>query len=274
MPLHEPDPHLAWRTPARHNFLYVGHEDRGLIAGGTDNPSSRFVDRDDYLDGLWLSAGTQWDGLAHLRHPEHGNYNGIADSDIRGGCGSKLGVDQWSRRAIVGRGVLVDLAGYASDARLDYDAMSAHAFTVEDLKGALERQAVALEDGDILLLHTGWLQRFRDGNRDQRERWIAWETIGVPGLEASTSMMGFLWDSHVAAVASDSVGVEAIGPNPQFTLHLALLTLLGIPLGNQWVLHELATDCTRDGRYAFLLVSVPLNVRGGIGSPAQAVAIK
>jgi hypothetical protein len=39
-------------------------------------------------------------------------------------------------------------------------------------------------------------------------------------------------------------------------------------------LDELARDCARDGRYAFLLASVPLNLRGGVGSPPQAVAIK
>jgi kynurenine formamidase len=40
------------------------------------------------------------------------------------------------------------------------------------------------------------------------------------------------------------------------------------------LLDALAADCAEDGRYTFLLVSVPLNVRGGVGSPCQAVAIK
>jgi hypothetical protein len=65
-----------------------------------------------------------------------------------------------------------------------------------------------------------------------------------------------------------------VAPNPGFALHLALLPLLGMPLGEFWVLDELARDCAWDGQYAFLLVSVPLNVRGGVGSPPQAVAIK
>jgi hypothetical protein len=40
------------------------------------------------------------------------------------------------------------------------------------------------------------------------------------------------------------------------------------------VLDALARDCAQDGRYAFLLVSVPLHLQGGVGSPPQAVAVK
>jgi hypothetical protein len=79
---------------------------------------------------------------------------------------------------------------------------------------------------------------------------------------------------HLAAAASDTVGVEALTPNRAFLLHLALLPLPGMPLGEFWGLEALARDYADDGRYACLLVSVPLNLSGGVGSPPQAVAIK
>ena len=88
----------AWRTPPTHHILHVGHEARGIQPGGADDPSTGLIDRDDYLDGLWLQAGSQWDSLSHVRHRQHGNYNGIADQEIHGGPGTKLGVDQWARR--------------------------------------------------------------------------------------------------------------------------------------------------------------------------------
>jgi hypothetical protein len=50
--------------------------------------------------------------------------------------------------------------------------------------------------------------------------------------------------------------------------------LLGLPLGEQFVLDKLADDCAADRRYEFMLVSVPLHLRGGIASPPNAVAIK
>jgi hypothetical protein len=68
-------------------------------------------------------------------------------------------------------------------------------------------------------------------------------------------MVEWLWDHHVVAVASDTAGVEALSPDPEFFLHLALLPLLGMPLGEFWVLDALARDCANDGQYACLLVS-------------------
>jgi kynurenine formamidase len=274
LPLHEPQPQLAWRTPPVHHLLHVGHEARGLQPGGADDPSTGLIDRDDYLDGLWLQGGSQWDGFSHVRHPEHGNYNGVADDQIHGGPGTRLGVDRWAERAVVGRGVLVDVPGQLARAGRAYDPASAYEVTVDDLEAALAAQEVALEEGDILLLHTGWLRRFLDAGAGERARLIAWETIHTPGLEPSEEMVEWLWDHHLAAVASDTVGVEALVPDPGFFLHLALLPLLGMPLGEFFVLDALARDCAEDGRYAFLLVSVPLNLRGGVGSPPQAVAIK
>ena len=118
------------------------------------------------------------------------------------------------------------------------------------------------------------MQRFLDAGAEERARLIAWETIHAPGLEPSQRTVEWLWDHHLAAVASDTVGVEALTPDPGFFLHLALLPLLGMPLGEFWVRDALTRDCAGDGQYAFLLVSVPLNVRGGVGTPPQAVAIK
>jgi kynurenine formamidase len=274
LPLREPQPQLAWRTPPTHHLLHVGHEARGIQPGGADDPSTGLIDRDDYVDGLWLQAGSQWDSLSHVRHRQHGNYNGIADQEIHGGPGTKLGVDQWARRAIVGRGVLVDVARHLARIGRDYDPNSAFEVTVDDLEGTLAAQGLEVEEGDILLLHTGWMQRFLDADADERGRMIAWETIHAPGLEPSGRMVEWLWDHHVAAVASDTAGVEALSPDPEFFLHLALLPLLGMPLDEFWVLDALARDCANDGQYACLLVSVPLNLRGGVGSPPQAVAIK
>jgi len=52
-----------------------------------------------------------------------------------------------------------------------------------------------------------------------------------------------------------------------------LIGLLGFAIGELWNLEDLAQDCATDGVYEFLLASAPLNVTGGIGSPANALAI-
>jgi hypothetical protein len=45
-------------------------------------------------------------------------------------------------------------------------------------------------------------------------------------------------------------------------------------IGELWDLDGLAEDCAADGVFEFLLVSAPLNVPGGIGSPSNAIVLK
>ena len=257
LPLEEPAPGIVWRTRPRHEIVEVG---RGA--------------RDDFVDGLWLQGSSQWDGLAHMRHAEHGNYNGIDDSEIHGGPGTRLGVDRWAARAVVGRGVLVDVHRHLASLGEALDVGSAFEISPGLLDATLAAEGVELVDGDIVLLHTGWLRHVLERPVEERGPLLDAASQQVPGLEVSERTLEWLWDHHVAAIAADNAGVEACSDGKRFELHGALLGLLGIPLGEYWWLHDLAEDCAGDGRYAFLLVSVPLNVRGGVGSPAQAVAIK
>jgi kynurenine formamidase len=274
LPLHELDPQLAWRTPARHHILHVGHEARDFSAGGEDDATDGHFDRDDYIDGLWLQSSSQWDGLTHVRHREFGNYNGVPDSDIHGNEGTKLGIDQWAGRGIVGRGVLVDIPRYLAGVGRAYESDSSYEVTVDDLEGALESEGAAIERGDVLLLHTGWLAFLIAQPYERREQLMFRDTLRSPGLEPSHEMLEWIWDSRIAAVVSDNGGVESMVPDPQFFLHFHLLPLLGMPIGEFWVLDALAADCATDRAYEFMFVSVPFPVRGGVGSPSQAVAIK
>ena len=274
LPLHEPRPGVVWRREPVHRVLRVGHEGRDDPTAGDDDPTSGYVDRDDYLDGLWMQGSSQWDGLAHVRHPEHGNYNGIPDDEIHGGPGGRLGVDRWAARGIVGRGVLVDVAAHLASIGDPIDPREARQLQPAELDAALEAQGTVLEEGDVLLLHTGWLAHLMDLPVAERAPLLDPRTQAVPGLAVGEQTVAWLWDRHLAAVAADNVGVEACGPGLRFALHPHLLALLGMPLGEYWWLHDLAADCRRTGAYESLLVSVPLPVRGGIGSPALAVAIR
>ena len=47
-----------------------------------------------------------------------------------------------------------------------------------------------------------------------------------------------------------------------------------MPIGELWWLDALADDCAQDGVYEFFLVTQPLNLPRGVGSPPNAVAIK
>jgi kynurenine formamidase len=270
---------LAWRVPPVHKTLHIGPTGPfpvGVEPGDREAAVKQFRYRDDSLDALWLQGGSQWDGLTHVRHASYGNYNDVPDDAVHDGDGAKLGIDQWARRTIVGRAVLLDLQRHLERLGRPYDPTSAHSFTVADLEEAAEAQRTQIETGDVLLLHFGWTQRYVDADSEERKRMTAWGSLTAPGLEQSEQMIEHLWDLHVAAVATDTLGVEMMDLRGEyeFVLHEHLLPLFGMPIGEMWALHDLAADCANDGAYEFMFVSVPLNVRGGVGSPPQAVAIK
>jgi kynurenine formamidase len=102
------------------------------------------------------------------------------------------------------------------------------------------------------------------------------EGLKACGIEDSRDMVEWFWDHRIAAVGTDCPAVE---PWPwdfknEGALHYRTLCLLGLPIGEQFNLEELAVDCAADKRYEFMLVSVPINLEGGIASPPNAVAIK
>ncbi len=259
LPVTQPDPPLFGRKPPQHHHLITGG---GMV-------------RDDYIDGFWPQAGSQWDALKHMRHPQDGLYNGVRDEDVGQGEGSKLGIEGFARRGIVGRGVLLDIARHFEKGGRFLDPAAAVAIGPEDLGESYRREGVEPKLGDVLLVRTGWLRWYLNETSSEERARIAAGMVKYPGLAASDGMSQYLWDLHIAAVAADNPGVEVWPPAPgESLLHLRLLPHLGIPIGELWYLEDLAEDCAADGVYEFMLASAPMDLPGGAGSPANALAIK
>ena len=235
---------------------------------------------DDYLDNFYPQASSQWDALSHVKHPRLGAYNGIADSDITGYGGSKLGIDNLARRGIAGRGILADVARYYErQGKQQLDCATNDVVPLEDLLATLEAQGTKMWPGDVLLVRVGWTKAYLAMSQEQKSE-LARETKS-PGIEGSQRTAKWLWEQHFAAVASDSPGLEAIPPpnvsdfmEANDLLHFHMLSFFGMPIGEMWNLEELAEDCASDNRYEFFFTSAPLNIPGGIGSPPNALAIK
>jgi kynurenine formamidase len=227
---------------------------------------------DDRLDEFWLQGSTQWDGLTHVRHRQRGFYNGHAEPDISS-APFRLGIQAW-QPGVVGRGVLVDLPRWAADTGVDLSWNDSFAVTPDVLTSVLDHQGTDLVDGDILLLRSGWLATYLQQDYETREAIGTRPGLTSPGLHASEEMFEFLWDRRISAVAADNPSVEVTPPQGTGFGHFKLIPLLGFALGELWWLEDLSADCAGDGRYTCMLVSVPLNVPGGCGSPANAIAIK
>lgn len=220
--------------------------------------------RDDLWDGLFTHYSTQWDGFLHVRDVQHDCfYNGNTDES--------KGIEAWAERGIAGRGVLLDVGRWLAAQGRGLDWRSDDEITVADLRDCAADQDVALNTGTILLLRTGWETGFRAASYAERAA-LATPDFRCPGIEPSPSMLEYLWDSGVVAVAADNFTLEPF-PFRRPWLHSALLNRLGIPIGEFWHLDDLATACAAAARYEFLLTSAPLNGPGTAGSPANALAI-
>jgi kynurenine formamidase len=144
--------------------------------------------------------------------------------------------------------------------------------TPADLETCLDAEGLALEPGDILLVRTGWVADYLAASREARDGILGRRTFS--GLSGAQDMWAFLWERRIAAVAADNPTLE-VWPlhEGKPSLHLGIARL-GLTVGELFDLEGLAEDCAADGRYACFFTSSPLNLRGGVGSPPNAMAIK
>jgi len=231
---------------------------------------------DDSLDHFNTQEGSQWDGFGHVGHIRHeAFYNGARVDEVREGGNRKLGIHHWADK-FVGRGVLIDALGFRKAQGLAVNPLETGCYTLAELQGALEAQGTALKPGAVLCIRTGWMEAYERCTAAEKRAMAPMENIRSIGVEASRAMAAWLWNNRVAAIATDCPAVEPlpIDFRDEGALHYRALPLLGLPLGELFVLAPLAEDCARDQRYEFMLVSTPLYVEGGIASPPNAVAIK
>jgi len=231
---------------------------------------------DDLLDNFNTQEGTQWDGLSHVGLSRLERfYNGVPVADVREAGNAKLGIHHWANK-VVGRGVLIDAFGFRKARGRAVNPLVKDVYTLEELEAALEAQGAKMTPGSVLLVRTGWMEVYESLSAEEKRALAPFDKIQSIGVEPSRNMAAWLWDHRVAAIATDSPAVEPLPMNlgDGGLLHYRALPLLGLPLGELFVLAPLAEDCARDRRYEFLMVSVPLNVEGGVASPPNAVAIK
>jgi kynurenine formamidase len=238
---------------------------------------------DDELSGFNTQSSTQWDGFRHVRHRLHGNYNGLESEDH--------GVHHWARKGIVTRGVLADVGRWREGEGRPLRVGESDVIEPEEVLATLASHELYIEPGDILLIRTGWVGWYRGLDEEARLA-LADQTIAPScGLSARESTAAMLWDLHIAAVGTDTPAFEVVPfggvsgaelgealRDPERSLdvflHFRILGLLGIPIGEMWDLEALSEDCAADGVYDFLLTSAPLNLLNGVGSPANALAVK
>lgn len=236
---------------------------------------------DDYLEPFYLQSASHVDGLRHRSLDDGRFYGGRRIADLA--AEAALGVHVWANTPTAGRGVLIDLEGPRLAAGTSIDHFGGEALPLEEILTALDRQRVVLAEGDIVILHTGWADSFLDQDHAGRAAVIARRRY--TGIEQSRAFLAWAWDSRRAMIGSDTFALEVMPPVPDGPfaesaaedhgmMHQELIAKLGLPVGELWRTGELAAHSRASGRWDCLITVKPLAVRGGVGAPANVVAIR
>ncbi|HEY0942588.1 MAG TPA: cyclase family protein [Steroidobacter sp.] len=205
---------------------------------GTGKPvgSNHVVSNDDLLI-TWMGIGSQIDGLGHAGI-DHRYYNGVPAGEFI----KPNGLTRFSVHTlppIVTRGVLLDMAKHLGKQVLEPGT----AINRAQIEAASKAQGVRIERGDVVLLHTGWLN-VADSDPQGFMK-------GEPGLGLEGAR--YLASLGVVAVGADNWALEAVPseePGVFFPVHPELLAKNGT-----YILETMDTRAlAADGVYEFLFV--------------------
>ena len=203
-------------------------------------------------------VGTHIDALSHV------SFNGKLCGDIDANSVmshtgfSELGIETVA--SFLCRGVLLDVAKFHGVKILPAD----YEITVSDLEGTLKAAQTQINEGDVVLISSGW-----DQNWSEKELFQG-QSHGAPGIGEA----GAIWlAAHKPrACGSETIAFEHIpagAGHRQLPVHRVFLVENGIHIIETMKLKELV----QSGVVEFLFVLSPLNLVGATGSPVRPLAV-
>jgi len=200
-------------------------------------------------------TGTHLDAKAHVaRNNRVTNDIDISDlQDYQNGL-KVMGID--TTPPVVRKGVLLDIPPLLNSEVLPND----FGIGEKEMKEAAEKEGVKIEEGDVVLIRTGWMKFW-----DDRRKYLSIEK-GVPGVIEGGAK--FLAQKRISFTGSDTTAYDKVPPH-HLPCHVILLVENGIQIMEMLNLDELSKNRT----YAFLFIALPLKIRGGAGSPIRPIAI-
>lgn len=212
------------------------------------------------------NVGTQIDGLGHITTGADNHwYNGFREADHGGDFGINK-ADADSIPPIIGRAVLIDIAGWKG-----VDALPGnYGIGSKDLQAALVRQGSEIRPGDLVFIRTGTLRHWGQTGADH----AAIQKHDSAGL----TLEGAKWlveQRGAVFIGADTSGVE-VGNDPALPgvinpVHEYLLIDQGVHIGEFHNLEELA----RNKVYRFTYVAMTNRLKGTVaGTALRPIAVE
>jgi len=235
--------------PSPQRFTWTGPTDAPALEAFGADPG---VGANEDVVVLSSHIGTHMDALSHV-FADGCIYNGhpAAGFTPRGGA-ARCGIE--CTAAFAGRAVLLDVEAHTGGLE------DGQPIDAELLEATRRAEGVEVGAGDILLVRTGWVERFAANPRLRG---------GQAGL--GLGAVPFVRDHDLAAVGADNGSVECLPFDGGVFLgvHIELLVRLGVTL----LEHLWLADLAADGCHEMLLSVGGLPVPGATGSPVNPIAI-
>lgn len=205
---------------------------------------------------MYTHMGTHIDALNHFGL--NGKiWNGFTPEEYLGDKGwKKTGAE--TIPPIIARGVLIDIPAYKGVQELPEN----YRIDSQDLRGALRKQRVALQKGDVVLIRTGQAQHYQDADHYLHK---------YPGINLD-AVKWLIEDKQVMLLGADNLSFEAFPPERKdnwVPVHTYLLAEKGVMFIEQMHLEELS----KDKLYEFAFIAASLKLRGASGSPMRPIAL-
>ncbi len=251
-PMHPPFEVVGYRSPAG----LRAQRDQDWIIDAEHNATAMAFNSE--LVMMCLHTGTHLDSLAHITVGEEARWFGGFEASRHLGDFGPMRADASTIPPIVTRGVLLDVAGARG-----MSALPAHdAIGARELAEVAETQGTPIEDGDVVLVRTGYLSAWPD-----RERLADHAGAGI-----DVSAARWLVERGAVVVGADTEAVEclpSLDPTSPHPVHSYLLVERGVLLVELVDLEQLA----RDRIYAFMFIGAPLKIRGGTAGILDPIAL-
>lgn len=265
----------AMTPPAQRFMLATGElsmsEFRSQVARSGDDPDRLVPGRrdDDRSSGAGDYLGVAYHGyvVTHIDALSHvfwdgRMYGGHPSALVTASFGATRQGIETVFGGIVTRGVLLDVASLRGKDWLE----PGESVSPEDLEACEDEHGVRVDEGDVLLMRTGYARKVRERGRDDVAK------VGRAGWHAAC--LPWFRERGVVAIGCDTAqdampsGYEKV----RSPIHSVGIVAMGLWLIDNCDLEGLTQACDRLGKWEFLFTLAPLRWVGATGSPANPLA--
>ena len=237
---------------------WLTHTPHGTVVDNPNNLGETMNKKVSYTGdaiSMYTHMGTHIDALNHFGL--HGKiWNGFTPDEHLGDKGwKKTGAE--TIPPIIARGVLIDIPAYKNVDALEKN----YRINSDDLKGALKKQNISLQEGDVVVVRTGQAAYYENADKYLEN---------YPGINLD-AVKWLVEEKKIMLLGADNLSFEAFPPEREdnwVPVHTYLLAEKGVMFIEQMYLEELAKDKVHE----FAFIAASLKLRGASAAPIRPLA--